>query len=169
MSLQKLTSRCSQYRMILNTLLISVLSILATVAIYHATCTLVLRPSPYWLMSRSNSLPISMDSTAIEKYDDVKVLLIIPNTRDVKYSKRDEDESNASGTLVLNASQEQESSTKSDKSGSFILNQGWFRVVLAVCGLVALQMLCICIHHIYHIATQSSSAYGKVEYNMSPF
>lgn len=61
-------------------------------------------------------------------------------------------------------------SVKDGKNRKFlILQQTWFRVLLAIVGLMLIPMFCICIHHVFHISTRGGSPYGKLEVHLSPF
>lgn len=62
------------------------------------------------------------------------------------------------------------SGASSSKSfGANLLSKTWFRVVLALLGIVVLHMLCVCFHHVYHVLSRGTKPYGKLEYSQSPF
>lgn len=72
---------------------------------------------------------------------------------------------NSSSTTDLTSS---ESSTPKSFSAD-LLSKTWFRVVLALLGIVVLHMLCVCFHHVYHVLSRGTKPYGKLEYSQSPF
>lgn len=49
------------------------------------------------------------------------------------------------------------------------LDQGGVRFALALAGLIVINMIAICIHHIYHVASDSTKSYRNMEQDISPF
>ena len=60
-------------------------------------------------------------------------------------------------------------SESSSKGPTKPLDQAGVQFALALAGIVMLNMLAICIHHVYHVASDTSKSYRNVEQDISPF
>ncbi|CUM62878.1 uncharacterized protein PRCAT00000437001 [Priceomyces carsonii] len=58
---------------------------------------------------------------------------------------------------------------RDNKKGNSLLKLPWIRFLIAFGVFVALNMLVICIHHIYQKLSSSEKSYRSIELNISPF
>lgn len=56
-----------------------------------------------------------------------------------------------------------------DKKKNNLLNQAWVRFLMAVAGIILLNMIAIIVQHIYTKLTFSAKSYRNVEHDISPF
>ncbi|KAG5420523.1 hypothetical protein I9W82_002404 [Candida metapsilosis] len=62
-----------------------------------------------------------------------------------------------------------DSSETSDSKSTPIYDKPWMRFLFALGGIIVLNMVAICIHHLYLIVTRSQNRYREFEEEKSPF
>lgn len=58
---------------------------------------------------------------------------------------------------------------KDKKKNTNLLNQAWVRFLMAVAGLILINMVAIIVQHIYTKLTFSAKSYRSIEHDISPF
>ncbi|KAI5958821.1 hypothetical protein KGF57_002255 [Candida theae] len=84
------------------------------------------------------------------------------STHASNFDKRD-DSSTSSSTS------NSDSSETSDSKSTPIYDKSWMQFLFALAGLIVLNMIAICIHHLYLIVTRSQNKYRAFEDEKSPF
>ncbi|EGV63391.1 hypothetical protein CANTEDRAFT_114703 [Yamadazyma tenuis ATCC 10573] len=77
--------------------------------------------------------------------------------------------SKASKTSDSNASSSSSDSKSKSKSNSSPLNMTGIRVAIAFVAIILINMVAICIHHVYMKLSSSERSYRTVEHKLSPY
>jgi len=83
-------------------------------------------------------------------------------TTTADFSKRDDSSSSSSDS-------DSDSSETSNLKSTPIYDKPWMRFLFALGGIIVLNMIAICIHHLYLIVTRSQNRYRAFEEEKSPF
>lgn len=67
------------------------------------------------------------------------------------------------------SSSDSDSSETSDLKSTPVYDKPWMRFIFALGGIIVLNMIAICIHHLYLIVTRSQNRYRAFEEEKSPF
>lgn len=70
---------------------------------------------------------------------------------------------------VTRRAESSESSSTLETTSKPLLQQPGIQFALAFAGFIVLNMVAICIHHLYHIASRSTKSYRNVQQDISPF
>lgn len=100
--------------------------------------------------------------------DQIKVLSeIITNKKALgDVAKRDDDKDKDKDKKKSNDDKDKD---KDKKKSNNLLNQAWVRFLMAVAGLILINMVAIIVQHIYTKLTFSAKSYRSIEHDISPF
>ncbi|KAI5968285.1 hypothetical protein CANMA_002501 [Candida margitis] len=175
------TVKAKYLRVVLTTIL------LLGVVMY--TCCTILHPTSMTIRhSHTQTQQINQVGSIIEEGKDNSV---VPNfqatkhhEKDQEVKKTDEDEKNhhhklesPTTTIEVNkradssssSDSDSDSSESSDSKSTPIYDRAWMRFIFALGGIIVLNMIAICIHHLYMIVTRSQNRYREFEDEKSPF
>lgn len=86
----------------------------------------------------------------------------------VKRKSDDSDDDDNDDSSKTSDTADSEESSSSSTSTNW-LNKAWIRFLMVLGGIIVINMLAICIQHIYTRITTSTKSYRTIEHTLSPF
>lgn len=100
---------------------------------------------------------LTLTYTSSSTPQDLQNLVTTPTTEQYMEVTRRDDSSESSSSSTL------------ETTSKPLLKQPGIQFALAFAGFIVLNMIAICIHHLYHIASRSTKSYRNVQQDISPF
>lgn len=115
-------------------------------------------------------LDFDLDKLVHYHFDDDKIEKLSNLLDQVKLNKNrtehcDDANDNNTNTINIDKRKEKEKQTESEK----LLKKPYIRFLMAVAAMIGINMLAICIQHVYTKIKNSSNDYRNVEHTISPF